>query len=63
MYLNKNSEINSGFLKWIEQVEKKVIAKYGFTLIDIPDEDYMLYYEQKYSSDTMVQIIEESNNF
>ena len=63
LYLNKNSQINSGFLKWIERVEKKVIAKYGFTLIDIPDEDYMMYYEQKYSPDEMIQIIEESNNF
>ncbi len=62
-YLNKNSEINLGFLKWIEQVERKVIAKYGFTLIDLPDEDYILYYEQKSSSDRMVQIIEVSNNF
>ncbi len=60
-YLNRNSEPNLGFLKWIERVEKKIIAKYGFTLIDIPDEDYMMYYEQKYSSDMMVQIIEESN--
>lgn len=63
LYLNKNTDINYGFLKWIERVEKKIIKKYGFTLIDIPDEDYILYYEEKYSSDMMVQIIEESNNF
>lgn len=57
--LNRNFESNLGFLKWITLIEKKIIDRYGFNLIEIPEEDYMLYYKQKYSSVMIVQILAE----
>lgn len=62
-YMNSNSEPNTKFVNWISKIEKKIIAMYGMTLIDLPDEDYMTYFENKYTPDMVVQIIQESNEF
>jgi hypothetical protein len=48
-YKNSNSEPNNQFVNWIKKIEKKIISNYGLSLTDIPDEDYMMYFEQKYS--------------
>jgi len=61
--MNSNSEPNTKFVNWISKIEKKIIAMYGMTLIDLPDEDYMTYFENKYTPDMVVQIIQESNEF
>ena len=62
-YLKKNTEPNYGFVNWINKVENKVLNRFGFNLLDLPDEDYMLYFEEKLSPDEIVQIIKESNGF
>jgi hypothetical protein len=59
-YLSKNNEPNNNFVVWITRVENTVLRKYGFTLLDIPDEDYMLYFENNYSPNDMVKIIHEN---
>lgn len=62
-YLSKKSEPNTKFVDWINNVEKNVLEKFGFNLLDIPDEDYMGIFESGYSSNEMVQIIQKSNSF
>ncbi len=60
---NPEPEQNVEFIRWISKIEKKIIQKFGLTLIDLPDEDYMTYFEYKYTPDMVVQIIQESNRF
>ncbi len=62
-YLQNNSEPDYNFIVWINTVEHKVLEKFGFYLLDIPDEDYMGYYSERYEPNLMVQIIQESNGF
>lgn len=62
-YLKSIVHPNNQFVKWIRKVEKKIISLYGFTLIDIPDEDYIRYFKSLYSPNQMVQIIIKSNGF
>lgn len=60
-YLSKVSEPDVKFVNWIVKVEKKIGTILELTLLDLPDEDYMMYFEDKYSPDEMCQIILESN--
>ena len=62
-YLSKNSEPNTKFVDWINNVEKNVLELFGVNLLDIPDENYMGNFESGYSSNQMVQIIQDSNGF
>ncbi len=62
-YLQNNTEPDYNFIVWINNVEHKVLERFGFNLLDIPDEDYMGYYSDNYSPNLMVQIIQESNGF
>lgn len=62
-YLTKNQEPDKKFLAWISKVEKTIQKKMLLNLTDLPDEDYMEYFESKYTPSEMVQIIYESNGF
>lgn len=62
-YLKSIPHPNNKFVKWIREVENKIVTLYGFTLLDIPDEEYMGYFESSYSPNQVVQIIIESNGF
>jgi hypothetical protein len=62
-YLTKNPEPDEKFLAWISKVEKKIQKKMLLYLTDLPDEDYMEYFESKYTPSEMVQIIYKSNGF
>ena len=62
-YMSKNSEPNTKFVDWINNVEKNVVERFGLNLLDIPDEDYMGNFELGYEPEQMVQIIQESNGF
>lgn len=53
----KNIPIDKKFVKWINTVEGIVLKKIGFTLSDIPDEDYMLNYESQIKPNDMAQYI------
>ncbi len=63
LYLKNNTEPDFNFIVWINNVEHKVLERFGFYLLDIPDEDYMGYYSDRYDPNEMVQIIQESNGF
>jgi hypothetical protein len=62
-YTNSESNPNKKFLEWIGKVEKFIDTKLQLTLIDLPDEDYMRYFESGYSFLDMVSIILESNGY
>ena len=61
-YISRTPEPNQQFLSWISRVEKVIQKKLSMNLTDLPDEDYMEYFESKYTSDDMDKIIFESNN-
>ena len=57
-YCEKNSNApNAKFIVWVNQVEQIVIKHLNMNLLEIPDEDYMYYYESKMSSNDMAKII------
>ncbi len=57
-YCRKNSNVpNTKFIVWVNQVEQIVIKNLNMNLLEIPDEDYMYYYESKMSSNDMAKII------
>ncbi len=60
-YKNITPEPNKKFLNWISNVEKIIQKKLSMNLTDLPDENYIEYFESKYSSLDMVKIIFESN--
>jgi hypothetical protein len=60
-YLSRVSNPNKKFISWIEKVEKKISTLLQVTLLDLPDEDYTIYFEEEYSPEEMCKIIFESN--
>ena len=62
-YLQKNIKPNNKFIIWINSVEQMVLEHFKLYLLDIPDEDYMYFFENKFEPSEMVQIIQESNGF
>jgi len=54
---SKNIPINKKFIGWIAMVESIVQSKLGMNLLDIPDEDYMLNYENNIIPIKMANII------
>ena len=60
-YLNREQKPNIGFAIWMSKVEHKIKQKFGLDLLDLPDEDYIIYFELSYSPDMMVKLICKSN--
>ena len=54
---SKNIPINKKFVRWITMVESIVQSKLEMGLLDIPDEDYMLNYENHLIPIKMANII------
>ena len=52
--------IHSDFVQWIDRIEDIIYGKYCLHLLDIPDEDYMIHFEDGDSPETVVAWIEES---
>ena len=53
----KNMQINKKFVGWISMVESIVQSNLGMDLLDIPDEDYMLNYENNLTPQEMSHIV------
>lgn len=62
-YISRTTEPNQKFISWISIIEKTIQKKLSMDLIDLPDEDYMLYFESNYTPDDIIKIIFESNGF
>lgn len=45
------------FLNWVDEVERIVYAKTHTSLLDLPDEDYMVYFEKNTPPEIMAQRI------
>lgn len=45
------------FLSWIDEVERIVYAKIHTNLLDLPDEDYMVYFEKNTPPEIIAQKI------
>ena len=56
-----NLEINEQFIEWVNQIECVIFDKYGAELMDLPDEDYIIEFENGTSVEFMVQLIENDN--
>ena len=54
---SKNIPIDKKFIRWITIIESIVQSKLGMDLLDIPDEDYMLNYENHLIPKKMANII------
>jgi hypothetical protein len=61
-YLNINPKPNKKFIDWISIIEKFIQEKIKLTLLDLPDEDYMIYFESNYTPTDMIKIILDSND-
>ena len=57
-----NYQINQKFVIWVDTVEKIVYKKLRSNLIDLPDEDYMQYYENKMNPLEVAKYIIEQNS-
>lgn len=60
-YLNREQKQNIEFSIWMSKVEHKIKQKFGLDLLDLPDEDYIIYFELSYSPDMLVKLICKSN--
>lgn len=56
-----NVKINYGFIMWIDKIEKYIFNKYQIYLLDLPDEDYMGYYEDEFEPEIIQKMIEKNN--
>jgi hypothetical protein len=48
-------EIN--FIQWIDQIERKIISAIGLNLLDLPDQDYMMLFENKYTMGCVIKLV------
>ena len=55
--IKHNIEPNINFEKWINNVEIIVYQKLKLNLLDIPDEDYMINFEENISYNQMAKYI------
>jgi hypothetical protein len=63
-YCNRNNTIvNNNFVSWVDRIEELVQKKYTFGLLDIPDEDYMIFYEDGFSPDEVFDEIQKLIGF
>lgn len=51
------SESDDAFCEWIDQVENGVMLQTGMSLLDLPDEMYMLSFENEISPDEIANEI------
>ncbi len=51
--------VNLKFLKWIDTIEQSILNKYNLNLLDIPDENYMYYFENNYTTKEVIRIIQD----
>jgi len=54
-------QYHPGFFKWIQEIENKVNQTYHLTLLDLPDEDYMVHYESGTTPNAMANMIIKNN--
>lgn len=45
------------FMAWMSKIEQQVVAAIGVGLTDLPDEDFMMMFEDGYLVDTVTNII------
>lgn len=45
------------FMNWVDAVEKIVLKKTGVNLLDLPDEDYRTYHDNKITPTSMAKYI------
>ena len=55
-------QIDLKFVIWVDAIEKIVYKKLQSNLIDLPDEDYMQFYENKMNSLEVAKYIIEQNS-
>ncbi len=55
-----DNPLNDDFVQWIDRIEGIIYAKYKLHLLDIPDEDYMMFFDDGDTPETVVEWIEES---
>jgi len=53
----KNINIDKNFIMWVNVIETIVKYKLGMDLLDLPDEDYMLNYENNIDARDMAKMI------
>ena len=59
--LKNNYSIDKKFVNWINKVEKKIFDKFEWNLLDLPDEAYMLNFENNTTVNDMYNIIINGN--
>ena len=58
----KNNKIsNKNFMKWMDKIESNILKKYGLDLLDLPDESYMIMFDDSYSTLQVIQIVIKNN--
>lgn len=59
-YKNKKhnlTDYDNKFMKWIDQIERIVHAEINLKLLDLPDNDYMMMFHDRYTPDEVAGII------
>lgn len=52
-----NSNVDEGFIKWIDEVETAIYGRFNVYLHDIPDEAFMISYEDGCTTQEMIEKI------
>lgn len=45
------------FMHWMSKIEHQIVRTLGVTLLDLPDEAYMMMFEDGYTVDDVVEVI------
>lgn len=51
------ADVDEQFCEWIDEVEDGVLSNTHHYLLDLPDEMYMMYFEDGYSVSEMIHIV------
>ena len=59
--LKDNIKVDEKFIMWINSVERVILKKFNTYLLDLPDELYMVSFEENMTPNDMIKIV--STNF
>ncbi len=59
--MSSYTEPHHKFIRFMNKIEKKIRDEYGVGLLDLPDENYRIMYDEGYTVEEIVNIVINNN--